>query len=55
MTAILILIVAGLLAWLYGRFVIRLSDEQLMGLNVLVLVPWVVIAIGTITALLVWA
>lgn len=55
MTAILILLVAGLLAWFYARFLDKQSGEVMMGAGVLLLVPFAVIAIGAIVALVAWS
>lgn len=53
MTALLILFVGVVLAALYGWLLSKADGETLMALNVMALVPWVVIAIGTIVALVV--
>ena len=51
MTAIAILFVAGVLAWLYTRYLGKQSGEVMMGMGVLLLIPYAVIFIGTIVAL----
>lgn len=51
MTAILILFATAILAWGYKKFVDRASGEMLMTLGYVVLIPWVVIALGAIFAL----
>lgn len=53
MTALLILLVGILLAAAYGWLLNKASGELLMSLSVLVFIPWVIIAIGTIIALVV--
>lgn len=54
MTAILILIVAALCAWLYGKVVGRIDGEDMMSIGpLLICIPWLVIIVGTIVALVV--
>lgn len=53
MIAVLIILAAIVLGVIYGRCILRMSGEALMTLGPLVLVPWVVIVIAAIAALLV--
>ena len=53
MKALAIIAIGLLLAWLYGRLLSKADGETLMSLNILALVPWVIIAIGTVAALVV--
>lgn len=51
MTALAILVVAGVLTWLYTRYLTKQSGEVMMSLGVLLLIPYVVIVLGAILAL----
>lgn len=55
MTAILILITAALCAWLYGKWVGKIDSPDMMEAGpILICIPWLVIIVGTVAALLVW-
>lgn len=53
MTAILILAAAALLAWLYSKYLGRQSGEVMMGCGVFLLIPFALILVGAIVALVV--
>lgn len=55
MNAILILVVAAFMAWLYAKLLDRLNGEEMMTLGPLVLVPWLVIVVGALVALVAWS
>lgn len=55
MTAILILIVAALCAWGYGKLVGAADSDTMMEAGpILICIPWLVIVVGTIVALVVF-
>jgi hypothetical protein len=55
MTAIAILAAGGFVAWLWGCRVNRMTPDELMGAGLLLLAPWVAIAVAVVVALIVWA
>lgn len=52
MTAILILVVAAVLAFAWFKVVDRMTGEEVMGCGIFLLVPLLLIVIGTIIALI---
>lgn len=53
MTAILIIIVGAVLAWLYSTYLRKQSGETMMGCGIFLLIPFLVIALGVVVALVV--
>lgn len=55
MTAIAILIVAVVFAWLWTRVIDGMTGEEAMTGGAILLAPYAVILVATIVALIVWA
>jgi hypothetical protein len=55
MTALLILCVAGLLAAGYYEVLARADGETLQGFGLLIFVPWLILLVGTVVALVLWS